>query len=58
MFVTISDRAQAAGTDRNAQIVDLLRHGLIGAASFEEAVRRFVFRTVTKEELLKLETGL
>lgn len=57
LVITISQRAQVAGRDRNSEITELLRHGLIGAGSLEEAVKKFVFRTVTKEELLKLELG-
>lgn len=58
LFVVISDRAQAAGTDRNTQIVGLLRHGLVGAEAFEAAVKKFVMRSVTADDLLRLETGV
>lgn len=58
LVVEVSRLAQERKTDRNAVMNEMLRFGLRRTADFEKAVRDFVFREVTKEEMLRLETGV
>ena len=57
LYITVSRRAQASGRDRIAEIIDLLEVGLSKTVDFEGAVKRFVMRQVTADELKSLGGG-
>lgn len=58
LVVEVSRIAQERDTDRNAVMNEMLRYGLHRKMEFDRAVRDFVFREVTKEEMLRLGGGL
>jgi hypothetical protein len=51
LYVNIADLALREDTTMNTMIIRLLNLGLGYQTDFEKAVRDFVFRTVSKEEL-------
>lgn len=58
MVIEISNRARSSSRDRNPVIVELLTLGLDQARDFDRAVRDFVFRGVSEEEMTRLKAGL
>lgn len=57
LYERIAELAINDGTTMNAMILRLINLGLGHQTNFEKAVRDFVFRYVTKEEMEKLQNG-
>jgi predicted DNA-binding ribbon-helix-helix protein len=57
LYERIAELAMREDTTMNTMIIRLLHMGLGHQANFEKAVRDFVFRIVSKEEMDKLTYG-